>query len=108
MAYAVADKRETWVFLEGRTYVIAATAEGPVRPPSSADEQAALSSPMPATVTKVNVIPGQTVERGDVMIVLEAMKMELPVKAPRDGIVRTVTCKVADLVQAGLPLVNLE
>jgi biotin carboxyl carrier protein len=68
----------------------------------------ALASPMPATVAAVKVAPGQTVVRGDVLIMLEAMKMELPIVAPRDGRVRSVACKPGELVQPGIPLVDLE
>ena len=67
-----------------------------------------LAAPMPATVTAVNVTPGQQVETGDVLVVLEAMKMELPIRAPRDGRVKAVACKPGELVQPGVPLVELE
>ena len=51
---------------------------------------------MPATVLAINVAPGQRVERNDVVMVLEAMKMELPVRSPRDGVVKVVGCQVGD------------
>ena len=63
---------------------------------------------MPATVAAVHVKPGQQVARGDVLITLEAMKMELAIKAPRDGRVRTIACRAGDLVQPGVPLVEIE
>ena len=72
------------------------------------DEQLALASPMPATVVDVRVSVGDRVSRGDVMIVLEAMKMELPIAAPRDGTVTAVQCQPGELVQAGIPLLTLE
>ncbi len=46
---------------------------------------AAQTAPMPATVRKLLVAPGDVVKGGDVLVVLEAMKMELPVRARRDG-----------------------
>jgi acetyl-CoA carboxylase biotin carboxylase subunit len=67
-----------------------------------------LSSPMPATVVKVLVEPGARVAKGDTLVMLEAMKMELPVKAPRDGVVRAVRCRQGELVQPGVDLVELE
>ena len=69
----------------------------------------ALGFPMPdiVTVVVVNVEPGSVVARGDVLVVLEAMKMELPVKAPRDGRVRAIHCRAGALVQPGSPLVEL-
>lgn len=66
-----------------------------------------LTAPMPATVVAVLVAPGQAVQRGDVLVTLEAMKMELALRAPRDGVVATVGCAEGDLVQPGLPLVSL-
>jgi acetyl/propionyl-CoA carboxylase alpha subunit len=66
-----------------------------------------LSSPMPATVTAVPVGIGQTVEAGDLLIALEAMKMELPLRAPRRAIVAALHCRVGDLVQPDVVLVEL-
>jgi 3-methylcrotonyl-CoA carboxylase alpha subunit len=63
---------------------------------------------MPATVVTLHAVPGQRVAQGDVVIVLEAMKMELPVHAPRAGIVAAVHCTPGDLVQPGVALLELE
>ena len=110
VAFAVPSGAGTWVFLDGRTYLIEAAA-GPsarARGRASHDDATALSSPMPATVLAVNVEPGQQVARGDVLLRLEAMKMELPIKAPRDGRVKAVACRAGELVQSGVPLLELE
>jgi biotin carboxyl carrier protein len=61
---------------------------------------------MPATVLKVHVAPGQPVKKGDTVVVLEAMKMELPVRAPGDGTVSAVLCREGDLVPADATLVE--
>ncbi len=63
---------------------------------------------MPATVVRVLVAPGDLVARGDTLIVLEAMKMELPVRAPRDAAVRAVHCREGDLVPPERVLIDLE
>ena len=68
----------------------------------------ALTPPMPATVLRVNVAPGAAIANGDVLIVLEAMKMELAVRAPRDGVVQAVNCRVGEMVQPGTVLIELE
>ena len=65
------------------------------------------SAPMPATVLAIGVQVGQHVEAGAVLLTLEAMKMELPVRAPRAGTVSAIRCRVGELVQPGLPLVEL-
>jgi biotin carboxyl carrier protein len=61
---------------------------------------------MPATVITVQVKPGDAVKKGDVVIVLEAMKMELPLRALGDGVVSAVRCRAGELVQADATLVE--
>ena len=63
---------------------------------------------MPATVTRIVAQVGQTVAPGDVLVLLEAMKMELAVKAPHAGTVARINCEAGALVQPGVPLVELE
>src|SRR4051812_25984525 len=65
-----------------------------------------LTAPMPATVIKVHATAGDAVRKGDVMVVLEAMKMELPLRALGDGVVSAVRCREGDLVQADATLVE--
>ncbi len=66
-----------------------------------------VSSPMTGKVVVVNVAAGDTVSAGDVLVVVEAMKMEQPLAAPRDGVVAKVSCAVGDLVDGGVDLVVL-
>lgn len=106
-AYAVAAQDATWVFLDGHVYVVETEATSSRRP-RGADDQAAPAAPMPATVVLVNVTPGQEVAPGDLLIMLEAMKMELPIKATRAGRVKTIACHQGELVQPGVPLLELE
>jgi 3-methylcrotonyl-CoA carboxylase alpha subunit len=107
-AWAAGPSSARWVFFDGRVYVVSTTGSRD-RPESRVShDDMALASPMPATVISVKVVPGDTVAKGDVLIVLEAMKMELPITAPRDGRVRSVACKPGELVQPGVPLVDLE
>ena len=109
-AYALHTGSESWVFFAGRIHVVKST--GGTRPQHKSghhiDDDAALAAPMPATVVSVNVDPGQQVKRGDVLITLEAMKMELAIRAPRDGTVRRVACQRGELVQPGVQLLELE
>ena len=106
LAYGVSSGGETWVFLEGRVYVTGTAGAHGSR--ARHHDEAALAAPMPATVVAINVSAGQDVKAGDVLIVLEAMKMELAVTAPRDGRVRSVACRVGELVQPGVPLVEFD
>lgn len=109
LAWAVTGPEGTWVWLEGRAWLVppTETAASPARA-RAADEERALTAPMPATVRVITVEPGQSVTAGDVLLRLEAMKMEMPVTAPRDGRVRQVNCRVGELVQPGVRLVDLE
>lgn len=104
-AYAVAQGDTRWVFLDGEVYEF--EVQRPGRRRTSA-HHASLSSPMPATVRRILVAPGATVSRGDTLLVLEAMKMELPIKAPRRGVVKAVNCAKGELVQPGVNLLELE
>lgn len=63
---------------------------------------------MPGKVVFVDVKAGDAVTRGQRLLVIEAMKMENDVKAPRDGVVKALRCNVGDAVEAGTPLVELE
>jgi biotin carboxyl carrier protein len=109
LAYGVRRGGETWVFLRGSVYVFAADdGHGAATARGAHHDQAALAAPMPATVVAINVTPGQAVTAGDVLLVLEAMKMELAVTAPRDGRVRAIACRVGELVQPGIPLVEFD
>jgi 3-methylcrotonyl-CoA carboxylase alpha subunit len=62
---------------------------------------------MPATVVKLHVAPGDEVKAGQLLLVLEAMKMELPVRAASDARVAAVRCREGELVQPGQPLIEL-
>jgi len=67
-----------------------------------------LTAPMPATIIKVHVKPGDAVKKGDTVLVLEAMKMELPIRATGDGVIASVRCKEGELVQADAVLVEFQ
>jgi acetyl/propionyl-CoA carboxylase alpha subunit len=97
------DRR--WVFLNGNVYELETQAAGRRR---AASGHSSLSAPMPATVIRVEVSAGAHVRRGDTLVILEAMKMELPIRADTDGTVTSVACKPGDLVQPGVALVELE
>jgi len=94
-----------WVYLDGDVYEIEVLRPGVRR--RGASGHGSLTAPMPATVVRVEVTPGSAVRRGDTLIILEAMKMELPVRAPADGVVTAVHCRPGELVQPGVALVEI-
>jgi 3-methylcrotonyl-CoA carboxylase alpha subunit len=106
LAYAVASGSQAWVFVDGRTFVVGSPTTGRTRA-SSTDDSDALAAPMPATVVRIDVRPGQTVSRDSLLVMLEAMKMELPIRAPRDGRVTAIHCREGEIVQPGVPLLEI-
>ena len=52
--------------------------------------------------------PGQTVKKGETVIILEAMKMEIPMVSPVDGTIASVDCAVGDAVEAGALLATVD
>ena len=66
-----------------------------------------LPAPLAGNVLKVNVMPGDAVAAGDVVMLLEAMKMETEVRATADGTVTSVDAKVGDVVTVGQSLLTL-
>lgn len=81
-----------------------APAAAPVAAPAGAQT---ISAPMPGTILKVNVSNGQAVKKGDVLMVLEAMKMENEILAPNDGTVSSVNVAQGATVESGTVLCSL-
>jgi biotin carboxyl carrier protein len=105
-AWSAAAGDTRWVYVDGEVFEFEVAREGRSRAAGAA--RGSLSAPMPASVVRVEVAPGDRVRKGDALVVLEAMKMELPVRAPADGIVAAVHCKAGDMVKPGVPLIDLE
>lgn len=106
---AVADAGEArWVSVDGHVAVVEIQAGAATRPRKKSAAADAMMAPMPATVAKILVHAGQAVREGEPVLVLEAMKMELPIRAPREGVIAAVRCAQGELVQPGVALVDLE
>ncbi len=84
-----------------------ATASAPAPAAPAADAEV-VSAPMPGTIVNVMVSAGQSVKSGDVLLVLEAMKMENEIMAPRDGVVAGVHVNKGESVDSGKALVSLQ
>jgi len=76
-------------------------------PPAAAGPAQPVNSPLAGNIFKIIAKPGQRVSAGDIVIILEAMKMETEIRAPRDGTVADVLVKEGDAVEVGRPLLSL-
>ncbi len=96
------DQRQMWV--NGRTYSYSRVR----RRASKSAHDSSLSSSIPAVVSKLLVQAGEEVEEGDKLVLLESMKMVIPIQAPRNGTIKEIHCTEGESVQAGRPLIELE
>jgi biotin carboxyl carrier protein len=107
IVYIAGSRGGAWAFSNGRVFTPAEPVHQAVRSRAAGTVQS-LTAPMPATIVKVLVTNGQTVKAGDTLVIVEAMKMELPVRAPADASVKAVRCREGEIVQADQTLVELE
>lgn len=84
-----------------------APAAAPAPAASTGAGSIAVTSPMPGKILAVKASVGQAVKRGDVVLVLEAMKMENEVVAPEDGTIASIDVAVGAAVEAGDTLATL-
>jgi biotin carboxyl carrier protein len=107
--YAAGPAHDRWVFWNGRIF------RGDFRNDASATRGShgstalrTLTAPMPATIVTVHVKAGDAVTKGQVLMLLEAMKMELPIRAPGDGDVSAIHGREGQLVDADAVLVEFK
>jgi biotin carboxyl carrier protein len=102
--YADGDRRQLWS--NGRLVYYQRVREGA---PAPVDTQvASLSASIPAVVSEILVQVGDRVTGGDKLILLESMKMILPIVAPFDGLITAINCEPGEAVQTGIQLVEMD
>ncbi len=79
----------------------------PSAPAASAAVAGTVKAPMPGTILGIKVSNGQSVKRGDVLLILEAMKMENEICAPADGTVTQIRVQAGTTVNTGDPMIDL-
>jgi 3-methylcrotonyl-CoA carboxylase alpha subunit len=104
-----AIRRGETLYLQWRGELHAITRFDPIAAAEASHAQhGGLSAPMNGSIVRVLVEPGQTVEAGTALVVLEAMKMEHSIRAPEAGTVKALYCREGEMVSEGAVLVELE
>jgi biotin carboxyl carrier protein len=107
--YVAGPPEDRWAFWNGRVFRLRTrpVEHTPLGHLGVAGTTQTVEAPMPATVVRILVSPERRVGKGETLVVLEAMKMELPLRATSDAIVESVLCREGDLVGAGQALVTM-
>lgn len=105
-AHVASDGDARYVHLGGQQTTLE-KADASRRKRSATGAQGDLTAEMPGQVIDVRVSEGDSVSSGDVLVVLEAMKMEIRIAAPADGVVKSVYVAVGDVVQRGQHLIDV-
>ena len=117
------------ITVNGNVYDVTVEETGSVSAPAAAPKRAAAPKAAPAApkaaapagaagsikveagaagkIFKIEAQPGTAVKRGDAILILEAMKMEVPVVAPQDGTVASINVSVGDMIEAGALLATM-
>jgi biotin carboxyl carrier protein len=108
IAYVSPDNARRWVTVNGRTFVL--TKSSGARKGGHGHHHAAgeLTAPMPGQVRAVQVSEGDTVTKGQTLLVLEAMKMEIRVHAPQGGVVKKLFVQQGQTVEREQILIEIE
>ena len=107
-AYVSSDNAKHWVTVNGQTCVLTKSAAGAKRRGVGHEHASELAAPMPGQVRSMNVVEGDAVTKGQTLLVLEAMKMEIRIQAPRDGVVKKLYVKQGQTVEREQILVEIE
>ena len=106
-AYVSSDNAKRWVTVNGQTFVLTKSS-GAKRKSAGQDHVSELAAPMPGQLRAVNVTEGESVTKGQTLLVLEAMKMEIRIQAPRDGKVMKLLVKQGQTVERDQILIEIE
>ncbi len=100
------------VWLDGRVHAFQPAESGARRAAIDASAAGptgnAITAPMPGTILKIMVKAGDTFEAHQALVVMESMKMEMTLSAPRDGRVKEISCGAGELVEMGKVLLKME
>jgi acetyl/propionyl-CoA carboxylase alpha subunit len=106
--YYATEGDHRWVSMNGCTYLLKRPTPHGVRRAGEGDTSGQLRAPMPAQVRSIETLDGDQVERGQTLLLLEAMKMEIRVKAPRAGLVKKILVERGQMVDRDQILIELD
>lgn len=105
-AYVSSDLAKRWVTLNGQTMLLTKTSGA--KPGVRHDYAGGLTAPMPGQVRSVTVSEGETVKKGQTLLTMEAMKMEIRIQALKDGRVKTLHVQQGQTVEREQILMEME
>lgn len=105
--YWAVETGQWWISLNGCTYLLEKPSRRPGRRPGVADSSDQLRAPMPAQVRSVEVSEGDTVARGQTLLLLEAMKMEIRLRSPRAARINKILVKAGQPVERDQVLIQI-
>lgn len=107
-AYVSSDHAKRWVTVNGQTFIL--TKSSGARQSRHGGHHAAgeLTAPMPGQVRALNVSEGEAVTKGQTLMVLEAMKMEIRIQSPQNGVVKKLFVKQGQTVEREQILIDVE
>lgn len=107
-AHISSDGVKRWVTINGQTVVLTKSSGAQKGGHAHHHTAGELTAPMPGQVRSVNVSEGETVMKGQTLIVLEAMKMEIRIQSPRDGTVGKLFVQQGNTVEREQTLIEIE
>jgi biotin carboxyl carrier protein len=107
-AYVSSDHSKRWVTINGQTFVLTKSSGTRIGRYGHHHAAGELTAPMPGQVRAVNVNEGEGVTKGQTLLVLEAMKMEIRIHSPQDGVVKKLFVKQGQTVERDQMLIDIE
>ncbi len=107
-AHVSSDGPKRWVTVNGQTFVLTQATSAVKRGGHAHHAAGELTAPMPGQIRAVQVAEGESVSKGQTLVIIEAMKMEIKVAAPFEGVVKMVRVKPGQTVEKDELLVEME
>jgi biotin carboxyl carrier protein len=106
--YAQNIRGQTWIHFDGLTFVYESRETLAIKKTESARLPGNLPAPMPGKITKIFKNAGDSVKKGEAVLVMEAMKMEYTLKADGEGKIEKINCQLGEQVNLGKILVQIK